>query len=121
MCKTNLKVRHTNLKDKEIEVIVEQEDGQLFFDELNDDIPNELLKKPHARLAILFQAIESKIALHRICKRIFEEKVKTVPVFTVHDCFVTTQGNEDYLKKIIIEEFTTYIGYPPPLGVENWV
>lgn len=85
------------------------------------EIEETQLEKPHARLAILFQSIESVIVLHRICKRIFIEKDKTVPIFTIHDCIVTTKGNEDYLKQVVVEEFTNCIGYPPPLGIENWI
>ncbi|MFT3752100.1 MAG: hypothetical protein QM800_04235 [Paludibacter sp.] len=76
--------------------------------------------KPHARLSILFQSIESEIILHRCCKRIFEESNQTVPVFTVHDCIITTQNNLTYLEHVMIEEFTRAIGYHPPLDVERW-
>jgi len=89
--------------------------------ELNEIEIDELaVKKPHARLSILFQAIESEIILHRCCKRIFEERIHSIPIFTVHDCIITTQNNMDYLENTIIEEFTTSIGYPPPIDIESW-
>lgn len=84
------------------------------------EIEELTIKKLHARLSILFQAIESEIILHRCCRRIFEEKNHSVPIFTVHDCIITTQNNIEYLKTIIIEEFTTTIGYPPPFEIEFW-
>lgn len=104
------------------------DDNETDLNEIETDDAVEVVEadeidetKPHARLSILFQSIESQIVLHRCCKRIFEEKNKTVPVFTIHDCIVTTEENVEYLKEVVIEEFTANIGYPPPLGIENWV
>lgn len=79
-----------------------------------------LKTKNHATLAILLQAVESEIILHRCCKRIWEEGRQQVPIFTIHDSIVTTKGNEDFVKRIMTEELTRAIGVPPSLQVEEW-
>lgn len=77
-------------------------------------------KKQHKRLAYLIQAIESKIMLHRCCKRIWEEKGDTIPIFTIHDSIVTTEEHANYVKSVVEQEFTTCIGVAPSLEVETW-
>lgn len=79
-----------------------------------------LKTKNHATLAILLQAIESEIILHRCCKRVWEEGEQQVPVFTIHDSIVTTKVNEDFVKKIMTEELAKAIGVPPTLQIEEW-
>ena len=76
--------------------------------------------KSHARLACLLQAIESHIILARCCKRIWDEGQETVPVFTIHDSISTLGNHVDFVKKIMQEELTTCIGYPPSLDTETW-
>lgn len=107
---------------KSDEILVQSDDNNDDISALEDiEIAELETKKPHARLSILFQAIESEIILHRCCKRIFNESNYTIPTFTVHDCIITTQININYLSNIIIEEFTAAIGYAPPLDTELWL
>jgi hypothetical protein len=102
-------------------ILVQSDDNNEDVSELEDiEIAELETKKPHARLSILFQAIESEIILHKCCKRIFEESNHTVPIFTVHDCIITTQENLNYLESVMIEEFSIVIGYHPPLDIERW-
>ena len=78
------------------------------------------LEKQHNRLSCLLQSIESKIVLHRICKRIWEEGNQQIPIFTIHDSVVTTVENKDYVKDVMIEELTNCIGVKPTLKDEYW-
>jgi hypothetical protein len=75
--------------------------------------------KQHNRLAILLQSIESKIILHRCCKRIWDEANHQIPVFTIHDSIYTTVGNVEYVKRIMTEELTRAIGFPPHFKSEE--
>ena len=77
-----------------------------------------IAEEQHGRLACLLQSIESEIVLNRICKRIWREGNRQVPVFTIHDCVVTTVGNEKFVAKIMDEELTKCIGISPPLEYE---
>lgn len=76
--------------------------------------------KPHARLSCLLQALESYIVLNICCKKIWQEKKYTIPIFTIHDSIVTTTENKDYVYKVMEETFKEHIGLTPKLSVENW-
>src|ERR1035437_6456285 len=67
----------------------------------------------------LLQTIESKLILHHVTKRIALEQPK-LPLFTIHDSVVTTQGNELYVKSVLEEEMLKAIGYKPKLSLELW-
>jgi hypothetical protein len=45
-----------------------------------------------------------------VCKRLHQEH-KHVPVMLLHDCVVTTQGNEALIDKIIKEEMVKFLGF----------
>lgn len=76
--------------------------------------------KQYNKLACLLQSIESEIVLHKCCKRIWEEGNQKVPVFTIHDSIITTQDNEDFVKKIMEEELKKHIGIAPLFSSEKW-
>jgi len=79
-----------------------------------------LLKRNYKEgLSILLQRIESYIVLDVICQRIRQER-PDMPIFTIHDCIITTVENEDYLWKIMEEELTEIIGHKPTLKPEYW-
>jgi hypothetical protein len=78
----------------------------------------EIAEEQHGRLACLLQSVESEIILNRVCKRIWREGKQQVPIFTIHDCVVTTVGHETFVAKIMDEELTKCIGVPPSLEVE---
>lgn len=65
-------------------------------------------------LSIILQRIESFLFLEVICKRI-NEQYPYIPLFTIHDCILTTKGNEYTVKAIIEEELLRWIGYPATL------
>jgi hypothetical protein len=78
-----------------------------------------LKKKDSTLLPRLLQRIESFLILDVICKRISKER-PDCPIFTIHDSISTTQENIDFVKQIMTEELTRYIGYPPVLKTEPW-
>jgi len=79
----------------------------------------ELKNTKHNTLAILLQRIESHLILDVICKRISEER-PTLPLFTIHDCIVTTVGNEQYVAAVIKEEMEKFVGVPPMVSFDYW-
>lgn len=76
-------------------------------------------KKNHRALAHILQRIESEIIIQRVVKRISTEKAE-LPIFTIHDSIATTQGNEDYVSRIIKEEVKKATGLDVKLGLEYW-
>lgn len=78
------------------------------------------MDNPHSRLSRLLQAIESSIILHKCCKRIWDEKNHSVPIFTIHDSIVSTQEYSTYIHLIMQEVLESYIGVRPSLSIETW-
>lgn len=68
----------------------------------------------HSYLPTILQRIESFLFLEVICKRIHEQH-PDIPLFTIHDCILTTKGNEGTVKAIIEEELLRWTGYPATL------
>jgi hypothetical protein len=68
-------------------------------------------------LAGILQRIESTIVLRLICERIRKER-PTQPIWTIHDCIMTTEGNQEYIHRVMQEEFTKVIEVAPILSIE---
>lgn len=77
-------------------------------------------KKQHNRLSLILQAIESQIILHNCCKRIWEDRKQSIPVFTIHDSIVTTEENVGFVFEVMMQELTRHIGVSPKLDIEKW-
>ncbi|MDD3011264.1 MAG: hypothetical protein PHU97_08095 [Bacteroidales bacterium] len=60
-------------------------------------------RRDYVRLPVLLQAIEAEIVLHRAAKRISRER-RRLPIFTIHDSIVTTEGDEEYVKSVLEDE-----------------
>lgn len=76
-------------------------------------------KKDKTLLPRLLQRIESHLILQVATKRIARERPR-LPIFTIHDSIATTQGNEDYVTKVLEEELLRATGYLPKLSTELW-
>jgi hypothetical protein len=72
------------------------------------------------RFAILLQRIESYLMLDVILKRIYKELPGTIAV-TVHDSIMTgiLTNNVEAVSKIIVDELTFFIGFPPQIKIEE--
>lgn len=80
----------------------------------------EAIKKRHYKqFAVLLQRIESEFVIEKICERI-DKEYKHIPIFTIHDCIVTTEGNEGIVKQIVNDVLLTEIGKAPKLKIEPW-
>jgi len=73
----------------------------------------------HNTLAVLLQSFEAKLILHSVCKTISEER-PDVPLLTLHDSIITTDGNEEYVKGVMEKILCQAIGSPPILKIERW-
>lgn len=82
----------------------------------------KLIKKGngnHPAFAICLQRLEAELVLHKVCKRISEEKPE-IPIFTLHDSVITTEENVEYVKEIMHNILKDNIGIAPMLKVERW-
>ena len=76
-------------------------------------------KDRYKDLCKLFQRVESVAMQGCVCKRL-QEDYPAIPIFTLHDCLITTVGNEDIITKVMQEEITKYMGYTPKMKPTYW-
>ena len=74
-------------------------------------------RKNHRALSHILQRIESEIMIQNACKRISIEK-PDLPIFSIHDSIITTDGDQGYVEKVIKEEAFKLTGLNVSLGIE---
>jgi hypothetical protein len=80
----------------------------------------ELAKKAYYKdLCMLLQRIEATAILGYVCKRLLKDHPE-IPIFTLHDCLVTTAGNETLVKQIMEEEIKQFMGIVPGMKIKDW-
>lgn len=74
------------------------------------------------RFSILLQRIESYLMLDVILKRIYKELPKVIAI-TIHDSVMTgiLTNDVEAVRKIITEELTIFVGFPPKIEMEGLV
>ena len=73
----------------------------------------------HSKLSCGLQKLEASIILDDVTK-ILSKTAPDIPLYTIHDCIVTTVGNEDMVADVMTASLTKAIGYPPTLKPEYW-
>jgi len=74
-------------------------------------------RKNHRALSHILQRIESEIMIQNACKRISIEQ-PDLPIFSIHDSIITTDGNQGYVEMVIKEEAYMLTGLNVSLGIE---
>lgn len=94
---------------------------QIFKDYFPDvyEIYSNIKFKEHRTLACTLQNFEANLILHTACQIIANEKPE-IPLFTLHDSIITTEGNEEYVYNTLFEVLLNAIGVPPTLKYEKW-
>lgn len=72
-----------------------------------------LKRKEPARAAWLLQNREATIFIYGVCRRIMADRPEA-PVYTVHDSIFTTPGHAEYVRDVILDEFSRF-GVRPKL------
>lgn len=73
----------------------------------------------HRAFSICLQRLEAELVLHKICKRISEERPDVV-IFSIHDSIITTEDNVEYVKSVMYNVLEENIGASPTFKVERW-
>lgn len=97
-------------------------DAMVIFKEQFPDvyeIYRAIKQGKHRTLACTLQNLEAELVLHKACK-IISEKRPEIPLFTLHDAIITTEGNEEYVKEVLYDVLLNAIGIPPTLKLERW-
>jgi hypothetical protein len=76
-------------------------------------------KIDNSHLPRLLQQIESTLIIKHIVPRIASER-PDLPVFTIHDSVVTTEGNEGYVEQVMREEIERLTHLKPRFRIERW-
>lgn len=71
-------------------------------------------------LCRLFQRIESIAMQGFVCKRLQADYPK-IPIFTLHDCLITTAGNEGTVMEVMQQEIAKFMGYAPQMKQTHWL
>jgi hypothetical protein len=81
----------------------------------------ELVKEgQYEWLPRILQRVESRLVLQEVCREIAAE-YPGIPLFTIHDGIVTTEGNEHAIKAVLDRVLTERVGCAPGVAFENWV
>lgn len=78
-----------------------------------------LKKSDYTALSRILQRLESMIVIQNVVPRVARER-PDLPIFTIHDSVVTTEGNEQYIASVMIEEIKKLTGLDAQLGFEYW-
>lgn len=73
----------------------------------------------HSTLACVLQNLEAELVLHKACREISEQR-PYIPLFTLHDAIITTEGNEHFVNEVLYGVLLNAIGIPPTLKFEKW-
>jgi len=84
-----------------------------------DRVLSFIKSNDHKNVARVLQRIESNLILRECCKGLSQTN-PDLPVFTLHDCIVTTEGNEGLVKDTITGIFSKRINLPPMIKIESW-
>ena len=74
----------------------------------------------HRVLSILLMRMEAYLILDVVCEKLCELH-PDLPIFTIHDSLLTTEGNEKLVEPIIIEELYMFIGITPTLELMSLI
>lgn len=80
---------------------------------------NYLKKHDYADLSKIMQRIESTAVIEHGCKSILR-KLGSIPIFTLHDCIVTTAQHIEIVNEIFIVAISEYMGYTPKTKITYW-
>jgi len=88
--------------------------------EFNRSLPWYNRKKPHATISVMLQFVESYLVIDKVCSRISKDHPE-IPIFTVHDCILTTPENETIVREYMGKVIEALVGVKPKLKSDKIV
>lgn len=67
----------------------------------------------------LLQRIESCCMIRGVCKTMYKEHTD-IPIFTLHDCIVTTEEHAKTVKGVLLSKVDELIGFTPNVKQKTW-
>lgn len=105
---------------KSTQFLEEQEIFKTKFPELLDRINKFKDDAGHEKFShILFQ-IEACFVVDVVARRFNRKYRRNAPIFTLHDCLITTSDYIDNLQQVFNDIFMEYLGCIPKIEVKGW-
>lgn len=105
---------------KSTQYLKEQEIFKTKFPELLERINNFKDETGHEKFShILFQ-IEACFVVDVVARRFNRKYRRNAPIFTLHDCLITTSDYVDRLQEVFNDNFVEYLGCIPKTDVKEW-
>lgn len=76
-------------------------------------------KDSHKKLSYLCFQFEAKTMIENIARDFYKLHKGKVPVFTLHDCILTTTSHAEEIKEFMQNKFKTLLGIAPNLTLEH--
>ena len=68
---------------------------------------------------MLLQRIEATAMFSKVCIAL-QKQLPEAPIFTIHDCLVTTVDHVDAVKEIMQKAISDFIGFKASVSEERW-
>jgi hypothetical protein len=109
-------VNHTKVYDGRNESLWE-----LFKNEfpVMAQVFHDLKAWDYKNVAYLLQRIESYGIIEVVCRKILSH-LKSTPIFSLHDCIVTTKEHAFWVRKIIYDQLELFVGLVPTVETTMW-
>ena len=78
----------------------------------------DMKKENHANIPINLQKLESQFIFH--CVDVLRNKYKNIELLTIHDSICTTEGKEQIVYDVMIEEFQKMFNILPKIKIEKF-
>lgn len=86
--------------------------GKRITDDKQNSCESMTIDTGYRRLAILLQRVESKVVLDIVCKNLLK-MIPDIPLFTIHDCIMTTEEYKVVVKTKLFDTLFDVIGFNP--------
>mgnify|MGYP005846551983 CR=1 FL=1 len=74
----------------------------------------------HKLFSYLTMQTEAHFMLNNVARFLNKEYRGKIPLFTLHDCLITTEDNVDFLQEFTSELLTKKMGFSPILTKKVW-
>lgn len=91
---------------------------ELYYPRINSLLLS-LKSKDHKIVAHTLQKIESDLVIKNICKSILKTH-PSIPLFTIHDCILTTTSKIDLIRPIFEETLAKTFGFTPNISQKTY-
>jgi hypothetical protein len=105
---------------KPSQFVAEQKIFSKYFPSLLGKIQNYKTIYPYNQFSHMLFQIEANVVLGKVAKKFNSIYWRKAPIFSLHDCLITTCDYGTILFELMTNEFTEIFGMPPQLELKEW-